>query len=674
MDKSRKYTIQIELQSTTAGGEEVIGLLDDLKKKAGGAAIPLDELKQAMEGIGKADTSAAADDLKNVADALNDVAQANVSSTTGQVGDLSEAIGDLSAGGARGTVAGLSAAIKGLADGDIMQSLGSLSNVLYSISNALPTPGVAIGIAAAIAAISTAYKYLSEDAAESKRALNEFGETLDEEMARMESYANSTFEWYNLLEANKQVRADFGLVKGAAEAALTAIDKLYAARSKTEESSLRSQADAAERAGNESLAAQFRSAADQLEKKRDLVQQNLRVLALQQQIEQTEKRLATESDNYNKKLAEAEKLIARQNELFAEIERRTGNIDATVPGSKSTENLVSAMETRLSRASQTSEKDVAYLERTGSPDAAAMRGLYEEIPKLTEFIQELKNLKAIVDDATAAADEAKKAQDESNTEAVQAAQELIKAKAQLKEWTEQLNESNRAVSSAISDSALAQAKQQIGSVTDMLTTMEGLSIGNVDEITQAVADTVQSIDLATTSVPAAIERLKEIYAEMWAADQGSDLSNLLEDARRIREVIDVLGTAADQQTIGTPDEVVASIQNYWEQIKESAKVGATDTAESLDAAGKTIIESMGKLGAGAVEGGNHLVETATRMDATARQGMEKLNQGASNMAAAINHFASVTEAILRSLSTLNARVAAADVAAARALSQIENMR
>lgn len=689
--QDRTYTIQIRINADVAGGAEAISVLDDLQAKASGSAIPLEAAVDALKQMGSVDVDPTI--INDVTDALNKMGSVNVDPTNQGILGLDDALDKLTKGNKKSVVTGLTDSILGLASGDASRGLAGLAKSIYSFTAAIPNPAVVLGASLAIGVLADIFRHFAGGSDEATDSLNEFGETLDEEMARLESWAKSQIEWEGIKNGNEALRKDFDLVKSTAETAKKAIDTLFGARAKAEESGLRAKAKAAEEAGDETTAAQLKSAADILEKKREIVQQNLRILTAQAEIAAQEERAAKAAENYQKLMPLKEELQERMDIFAYRIEAWTGN-----PRAYMDENIRADILKKLESRIASIENKLAMVKMTGWDKIPGEPWVNEDtLASLKEYSESIKNFNALEQALNEASAAAEKAFSESTAEAIKAHDAQIAANAQLKAWREELALATKEMDPEIVRQAEAQAEAMAGAIAKIVEGTKGLSIDNVDAIATQVAEANTSIDLVTTSVSEAVAKLRAIYDEMWMHEgAAADLEPMLEQARKYREVIDIMGTSADQQSIGAPDDVMAAIRENWQRMGREVAEGAASASETaagaagaaaseivasssssaqlIDASGKKISASLGNLANETVKGGDKFVAVAAEIGQTTERGMGLMIQGANAMAAAGNYFSSTAEALLARMKDVESVALMAQAKANRSLQQIEAMR
>lgn len=634
MSQERTYTIQIKLNADVAGGAEAAAVLDDLQAKAGGAAIPIDDAARALSGMASVDVKPAKDGLAS----------------------LGGAIDKLSREDSRGTVTGLTEAILGLASGNTAQGLSGVSRAMYYLTNAIPNPFVILGASLAIGALASVFKFLWQGSDDATESLNDFGETLDEEMDRLEKWAKSNLEWVGIKNGNQKLREDFDLVKSTAENAQKAIENLFNSRSTAEESDLRAKAKTAEEAGDEALAAQLTAAADLIEKKRELVQQNLRIIALEAEIAAQNERAVKAAENYQEKMRLSEQMQGRMENISQLVEARTGS-----PNAHTVDETRQAIINVLQAPIKTLEAQQATLSVQGGGTIPGQPWL--DMPSVTAaleearaFAEDLKNYEQIVADAKDASKTAKDAQAESNAAATKAADAQILANTQLKAWREELVRAAKDADPEVASQAAAQASEMAGAMADIIERAQGLSVQDIEGIAASVTDAVTAIDLVTTDVSEAISKLKGVFGEIYASDTGQDIQPLIDQARAFREVIDTLGTVEQQTSIGTVEDVIANLRQLRE-LRGELEDGASEVEQGAASAADAIRSATGQFGTALSQGGDELVRAAQSLDTKANIGLENMKASANALSSAMSYFSSTASSMLRQIEAV-ARMAA----------------
>lgn len=634
MSQERTYTIQIKLNADVAGGAEAAAVLDDLQAKAGGAAIPIDDAARALSGMASVDVKPAKDGLAS----------------------LGGAIDKLSREDSRGTVTGLTEAILGLASGNTAQGLSGVSRAMYYLTNAIPNPVVILGASLAIGALVSVFKSLWQGSDDATESLNDFGETLDEEMDRLEKWAKSNLEWEGIKNGNEKLRADFDLVKSTAENAQKAIENLFSVRSKAEESDLRTKAKAAEEAGDEATASQLTAAADLLEKKRELVNQNLRIIALEAEIAAQQERAAKAAEIYQEKMRLAEQMQSRMEKIGQRVEDRTGSPNAhTVDETR--QEIFASLQAEI----KTLEAKQAALSMQGGGTIPGepwldMTYITASLEEARTFAEELKNYEQILADAKDATKTAKDAQTKSNSEATKAADAQILATTQLKAWREELVRAAKDADPEVARQAEAQASKMASAMADIIERANGLSVQDIDGIAASVTDAVTAIDLVTTDVSEAISRLKEVFDEIYASETGQDIQPLIDQARAFREVIDTLGTVEQQTSVGTVEDALANLRQLRE-LRGELEEGSSEVEQGAATAATAIRASTAQFGTALSQGGDELVKAAQSLDTKANIGLDNMKASANALASAMSYFSSTASSMLRQIEAV-ARMAA----------------
>lgn len=470
----------------------------------------LDEVKQSAQEAASAAGDAAAQAADKAAQAA-DKATAEVKELASEMakdpgtGGLSDAIGDLDAKTTslsddkkKAAVNGFAAALQGLASGDLAGGMRGVAESLFQMAGAIPVPGAAIAFSLALTGVAAAWKAFGPAAADAGRSVNEFGETLDEEMSRLEAWANSQIKWDNIKAANASLRADFDLVKSTAESTQRAIESLFEARIASQVAGLRGEAEKAAAAGDTGRAADLRSQAEQLKQFEELVKLNVSLTAAKSDLDALRVQADSQAQSY-RSIEEATRQSAERLEaLKQQIVDRTGNIDATVPGSQESIALLTQIESRLARAESLNEKTVQYLERTGSPDAAGFRALFEDIPNMRQLLDDLRNLDQITNDAADKEAALAKEREASNETAVKLAQEMSDASIQIDLLQAQLKDLATAAGPDQAARAAEQAQLMTSQMADSMEAMAELSIDNAEKI-KAVADAAASGAKAVSS-------------------------------------------------------------------------------------------------------------------------------------------------------------------------------
>ena len=461
------------------------------------------------------------------------------------------------------------------------------------MAQAIPIPGAAIGLSLAEIAISGVLKAIRSDASDTAETFrNEFGETLDEEMARLEAWANSQINWDNIKAANASLRADFDLVKSTAESTQRAIESLFEARIASQVAGLRGEAEKAAAAGDTSRATDLRAQAEQLKQYEELVKLNVSLTVAKSDLDALRVQADSQAQSY-RSIEEATRQSAERLEaLKQQIVDRTGNIDATVPGSQESIALLTKIESRLARAESLNEKTVQYLERTGSPDAAGFRALFEDIPNMRQLLDDLRNLDQITNDAADKEAALAKEREASNETAVKLAQEMSDASVQIDILQAQLKDLATAAGPDQAARAAEQAQLMTSQMADSMEAMAELSIDNAEKI-KAVADAAAS---GAKAVSSDLDTAKGAY-ELSAKQMGEAIGKIEKATEGVGEEASAAGEEIKQGSHDFRSKVGEATNNFTQAAFDltSTAIGVARQAADLAAEQRRVAAEVAAL-------------------------------------------------------------------------------
>lgn len=470
--------IGITTQGDTSGADNVDKSLDEVKRSAEEAA------KASGDAAAKAasDVASAADAASNAADKLRDSLDTPIDGgLADSIGDVDQAATSLSDNKKKAGLAGLSRSLEGLAKGDIPGAISGLSEGLYQLADAIPLPaaGIALGLAGfAISGVFKAIKAASGEAAESLR--NDFGETLDEEMERLESWALSELEWTGIKEANANIIKDFDSVVSAAAATQKAIDLIFSANIASQLTGLEAERKAAAESGDAQREKDIATKIEQVKQFEEMVKLNVEIVEQKAKLEEMKISIDEQAAAANATREAAEAGIKELETLRETITAISGNSDATRPGSVAHTELVNNLRGRSDAAGE----DAARLSKIkGYEDLAAARRIEEDsLRKLADeiaLLNEKMNLAADQEDAL------KTAREESNETARQSALEYTTLQAEIAALETKLKDLSKAAGPDVAGQAAEQAAYMTEQATSTLENMEALVVENSERIKSA---------------------------------------------------------------------------------------------------------------------------------------------------------------------------------------------
>lgn len=440
-------------------------------------------------------------------------------------------------------------------------------------------PGVGFALGITLTAVAAAYKMFASGMEEAERPLNEFGLNVDEEMSRLESWAASILEWEGIKQGNANLRADFDLVKGTAEATLTAIQALFNTNVSSKISALQAQASAATASGDAAGAAGINAQIEKEKSYQELVNLNVTLTAAKAELAAQVELAQQAAENYKAIEKAQQEAAASLADLKDRIVARTGNTDATVPGSTEAAALLAKLEERLTSIQGLSEATVAYMERTGSPDAEGFRSLKNDEAPLEKLIEDLRLLKEKSDAAADTEKTLTEAHDKSNESATKSATILSTLGLNVQALGVQLNDAAEAAGPDVAGKAAEQAGLMTRAVADMIERTLQLSVENSNAIIEAGQAGVEGMSsaagdldaarikykasLESKDVPVAIETfgVEVVGSSEAAAEVIGDGAGLIQGA--------IEGTAAEAAAAG--DEIKKGAEDFRTKIGAAAQ-------------------------------------------------------------------------------------------------------
>lgn len=600
--------IGITTQGDASGAKAVDKALDEVKQSAQEAASAAgDAAAQAAEKAAQAADKATTEVKELASEMAKDPGTGGLSDA---IGDLDAKTTSLSDDKKKAAVNGFAAALQGLASGDLAGGMRGVAESLFQMAGAIPVPGAAIAFSLALTGVAAAWKAFGPAAADAGRSVNEFGETLDEEMARLEAWADSQINWDNIKAANASLRADFDLVKSTAESTQRAIESLFEARIASQVAGLRGEAEKAAAAGDTSRATDLRAQAEQLKQYEELVKLNVSLTAAKSDLDALRVQADSQAQSY-RSIEEATRQSAERLEaLKQQIVDRTGNIDATVPGSKESIDLLKQAEKELARL-QSMERSLSLLESIASRDAEmaaratgaagaprdlvsqlesvarasreqleGAQRLLEKLPDLEKFASDLRNLDQITNDAADKEAALAKERETSNESAVKLAQEMSDASIQIDLLQAQLKDLATAAGPDQAARAAEQAQLMTSQMADSMEAMAELSIDNAEKI-KAVADAAAS---GAKAVSSDLDTARGAY-ELSAKQMGEAIGKIEKATEGVGEEASAAGEEIKQGSQDFRSKVGEATNNFTQAAFDltSTALGVARQAADLAA-------------------------------------------------------------------------------------------
>lgn len=565
-------------QSTAAASEAAQQAVADAGTVADGAG-------DAIRGV-KADVA----DLKSVVET-----PAAGGGLKDEVDGLTDALAKLSPEKSKGLVGGLTEALLGLGSGNVSQSLAGTGRMLFNLSTLIPLPGAAPALAAAAGLIAGYFKLIGNSTDEPQRKLNEFGETVDEEMERLAEWAKSEFEWEGIKNANASVRADFDLLKASADAALAAVTGVFNAQSSARVSSLQREAAAAEAAGDAPRAAELKQQVADEQAKAELVKLHLTMTEAKAEAAEQTALLKSQAENNARLEQDAKEATDHLASLDAFIKLQTGKSDAMVD-SEARSKLVQQIEAEIAVREKQSAQIASYTSARGNQPASSITVTSQEaIEELRQLAESLNNYTLIAAKAKEADTAASDAMGKSNEEAIKAASSLTELGLKIETLKTQIQAVESAVTPEVSEAARQQAGLMAGAVGDFLESTLTLATTDVEGI---IGAKTAAIDALSTSA-GDLETAKAAYAKTIALEEippvMEETSKLIvEGNKMIREAVE--GTGTDAVAAGT--ELQKGAEEFRVTIVgantgyKAAAVDLASTSKSLGEMAKDLASSQ----------------------------------------------------------------------------------
>lgn len=376
-----QQTADAAQKSTGAASEAAQKAVADAGAVADGAGDAIQKTKASVEELKKVvETPPPAGGLKD------------------EVAGLGDALSGLSPEKAKGSIDGITQAIVGLTSGDTTKGLEGLARSLTGLATLIPMPGVGALAAAAVAGIVGAWKILRDDAGESERALNSFGDTIEDEMGYLEDWANAQFNFENLKKAIVAVKGEFEAAQKVTDAFAKSALAALSVRTSGEVGGLRQQAEQARSSGDEASAAVYEEEAKRKELIAKIAEEKFELDQLQGQIQLQKESIKLQIEALNELKSKNKEIIDSFENLKGKSVEWTGNVDAAF-GGEATQKLVAAIEAEIA-AREKMAKAVAGVESRdygGVPGSAfvkdEIREKIGEIPELKELAESFKLIK-----------------------------------------------------------------------------------------------------------------------------------------------------------------------------------------------------------------------------------------------------------------------------------------
>lgn len=398
-DVSRKAGEAAE--SAAEAATEAAGTVSDATKKA------IEDAGSISDGAGDA-VKKAKDEIKELKAVVEEPPSGGGIKT--EVEGLADSLSVLSPEKAKGAMDGLSQAIAGLASGDTTKGLEGLARSLMSVTQWIPNPALAALAGAAVGGIIGAWKLLRDESGETARAVNEFGETVEVEMARIEAWANKQYSFENLKNGIASVKNEFQSAMQVTQAFTDSVLDALKIDSGGRAAGLRQEAGQARASGDDQRAQMLEEEAARRELVAKIAQEKIELEALQSQYDMQREAIKMSEESLAKLKTENQSLIDTFERLQQKSVEWTGNIDAAFNG-EARDLLIAKMREEIAARERLMET-VNFVESQRPPiagplqDSTVLAGVgsvgqvreqFAEIPSILQTIEEFKMMAEMMD-------------------------------------------------------------------------------------------------------------------------------------------------------------------------------------------------------------------------------------------------------------------------------------
>lgn len=518
MADDAKVTIGVEIVSDIAGADQAA----EAVRKVGEAA---QEAQQATaQGIGtdaftKEFTQETADAMANLREELRAIGQtkADVAPVADELGGLVDEVSNLGNTDKARAISGLRQVLASLGSGDLQTQVSGLARGLSNLVQSLPLPGVAVGVSAAVAVLAGIYRAFGDEIFGAKEEVNEFGETVDEEMERLGAWANEKLSWKNITDANKQLIESFKTVETIAKTARDAIEKLYAVRGEGKVAALEKEAAAATAAGKPEEAAAIQQKIADEKSLQELVGLNVKQaeaqIALAEMIEELRAAQKARDDELKESQARKQKL----EEIRAKIQEMTGSLAATKQDSEAFKALLKQVEETAAKV-PIEEAMAAQQRGFGAGPFPTLEETTKTIEGARQLAEDLKNLADIEKQAAESSDKYRDAQAKWQEKQKTTVANIAAATSELAVINEQIKQATQGASPEIIRQSQETAARQIQAINDVIasaaeaagggfTILANAGIEGGRKIAQAAGDSGAAINAAMQDIVGPIEQI-----------------------------------------------------------------------------------------------------------------------------------------------------------------------
>lgn len=567
--------------------------------------------------------SASAKATQEIADNIKKLTDLKLQGPKKEVDDLNGSLLDLSNEKMRSGVDGVTGALNGMLSGDLQGGLLGLSKSIMAISSVIPLPGAAAAVGLAALGIAKAWDAIKD---KTEATVNEMGETVDEEFARIKRVAEQNIQIDGLKNASAAIEAEFGKVERLTETVGDSLRKVFNSAYTFQIASLKEQLEAAGLGTDQKE--QIQKQIDRMSKEQELVNNTLALDRLKKQLENNLEIAKLEQDAIQRRLAAADASIAEMAALRGSAKDAGVSGDAMYDSATSEAIRAEAIKDLAKQIEKLGER--LLQERSGQGGSLPGQQQYaENIAKFEQKIQGLEDLKAQLLNFNAIAQREADAlaykaegmgEDQDKIERILA--ESVQTSAQIGEARNTLNQSLAGVGSDV----IAKAQAAAGNIsryeeTAAMAIEAGVAAGeNVDEILRKVmagaekaaggVDTAfsaiaVSIDEATALLGKKKAEVEAVQQAIDSAPQGADTSAKVDELNALFAEI----AALEQQIAASPASSNA------EKVAADQKAAADKQRTSSDSLGDAYVSSGSKVAVGMESAGAQIKEGAEGLSA-----------------------------------------------------------
>jgi|GEM_PF-6504856 hypothetical protein len=564
-----RQTADAAQKSTEAAGAAAQKAVADAGTVSDGAGDAIQKTKASVEDLKKVvETPAPSGGLKD------------------EVKGLADSIDTLSPDKAKGSINGLTQAVLGLASGNTTQGLEGLARSLGDLAALIPMPGVEILVGVAVAGIVGAWKILKDDAGETSRALNEFGDTVEAEMVYLEEWANAQINFTNLQKAISTVKGEFESAKKVTDAFAKSALAALNVKTSGETSDLRQQADSARASGDEASAMAYEEEAKRKELIAQIAQEKFELDELEGQIQLQKESIKLQVEALNDLKSKNREIIESFETLKGKSVEWTGNVDAAF-GGEPTKKLVAAIQAEIA-AREKAMKSVEFVDSQRHPlsrplsDQDTLVGI-GNVGKIKDAFSEIPSLRELADNLKLA---------EERAAAYNAAVEQEKNGYQDK--LQALKDEAIALQSLMGQ-RIASANEYAAAIAGVDASVVATANQTADAMTQMVARGAAALEAAAESGSGLIEAVETYGAEL-SKISGDSAGAIGKGNEAIRSAVEGTG----QEALAAGGEIKAGAEQFRQQLGDVLSTWRP-AVEGLVSTGRQTLDMVSGLAAAQAE-------------------------------------------------------------------------